>query len=127
MALVIRYVDRRGFLVERLIGLAHVTQTTAIALKEVVYFVLGNNSLSPSRIRGQGYDGASNMQGHLNGLKTLIMQDSISAHSIHCFAHQLQLTLVAVAKNHEDVVFLFEWLNVILATIGGSFKNRDML
>lgn len=52
MALVIRYVDRRGFLVERLIGLAHVTQTTAIALKEVVYFVLGNNSLSPSRIRG---------------------------------------------------------------------------
>lgn len=67
------------------------------------------------------------MQGHLNGLKTLIMQDSRSAHSIHCFAHQLQLTLVAVAKNHEDVVFLFEWLNVILATIGGSFKNRDML
>jgi hypothetical protein len=37
------------------------------------------------------------------------------------------LTLVAVAKNHEDVVWLFEWMSYILSTIGGSFKNRDML
>jgi hypothetical protein len=127
MALVLRYVDRRGFVMERLIGIAHVTQTTALALKETIYSMLEKHSLSPSRIRGQGYDGASNMQGHLNGLKTLIMQDSRSAHSIHCFAHQLQLTLVAVAKNHEDVVWLFDWLSTVLSTIGGSFKNRDLL
>jgi hypothetical protein len=31
------------------------------------------------------------------------------------------------AKNHEDVVWLFEWMSYILSTIGGSFKNRDML
>ena len=61
------------------------------------------------------------------GLKTLVMEDSRSAHSIHCFAHQLQLTLVAVAKNHEDVVWLFEWMSAVLSTAGNSFKNRDML
>jgi hypothetical protein len=89
--------------------------------------VLEEHNLSPSRIRGQGYDGASNMQGHLNGLKTLVMEDSRFAHSIHCFAHQLQLTLVAIAKNHEDVVWLFDWMSAILSTVGNSFKNRDML
>ncbi|XP_044396777.1 zinc finger MYM-type protein 1-like [Triticum aestivum] len=127
MALAIRYVDKRGFSVERVIGLSHVTQTTSLALQQAIYAVLKKHNLSPSRIRGQGYDGASNMQGHLNGLKTLVMEDSRSAHSIHCFAHQLQLTLVAVAKNHEDVVWLFEWMSVLLSTVGNSFKNRDML
>lgn len=127
MALVIRYVDRRGFVMERLIGVSHVSQTTSLALKEAIYSLLTYHKHSPSQIRGQGYDGASNMQGYLNGLKTLVMQDSKAAHSIHCFAHQLQLTLVAVSKNHEDVVWIFEWMNVILSTIGGSFKNRDLL
>ncbi|XP_048544266.1 zinc finger MYM-type protein 1-like [Triticum urartu] len=127
MALVIRYVERRGFVMERLIGLTHVSQTTSLALKQAIYLLLAKHGLSPSQIRGQGYDGASNMQGHLHGLKTLVMEDSRSAHSIHCFAHQLQLTLVAIAKNHEDVVWLFEWMTYILSTIGGSFKNRDML
>jgi hypothetical protein len=107
MALAIRYVDKRGFSVERIIGLSHVTQTTSLALQHAIYHVLEEHNLSPSRIRGQGYDGASNMQGHLNGLKTLVMEDSRSSHSIHCLAHQLQLTLVAVAKNHEDVYDFF--------------------
>jgi hypothetical protein len=37
----------------------------------------------------QGYDGASNAKGHVNGLKKLIMEKSPSAYYIHCFAHQL--------------------------------------
>ena len=100
MALVIRYVDRRGFVMERLIGVCHVSQTTSLALKEAIYSVLTYHKLSPSQIRGQGYDGASNMQGHLNGLKTLVLRDSKAAHSIHCFAHQLQLTLVEIGRAH---------------------------
>jgi hypothetical protein len=44
-----------------------------------------------TQIRGQRYDGASNMKGDIKGLKTLIMQESPSAYYIHCFAHQLQL------------------------------------
>jgi hypothetical protein len=42
--------------------------------------------------------GASNMKGEVKGLKTLIMKDSPSACYVHCFAHQLQLVLVYVAK-----------------------------
>jgi len=45
--------------------------------------------LSIKQVRGQGYDGASNMRGELNSLKSLIMREISSAYYVHCFAHQL--------------------------------------
>jgi hypothetical protein len=51
--LVIRYADRRGFVMERLIGVCHVTQTTSLALKEAIYSMLTYHKLSPSQIHGQ--------------------------------------------------------------------------
>ncbi|XP_075085047.1 uncharacterized protein LOC142168284 [Nicotiana tabacum] len=107
IALVLRYVDKNGEVVERFIGLVHVSDTSACSLKEAIYSLLSEHSLSPSQIRGQGDDGASNMRGEISGLKTLIMKDSLSAYYIHCFAHQLQLTLVANAKKHLDVEDFF--------------------
>ncbi|XP_049387838.1 uncharacterized protein LOC125852155 [Solanum stenotomum] len=107
MALVLRYVSKEGEVIERFVGIIHVSDTSACSLKEAIYSFLSNHSLSPSQIRGQGYDGASNMQGHLNGLKTLILNETPSAYCIHCFAHQLQLTLVALAKkdsNNKDLL-----------------------
>ncbi|XP_060190744.1 uncharacterized protein LOC132620031 [Lycium barbarum] len=98
MALVLRYVNKEGKIIERFLGLVHVKDTSAKSLKEAIYSLLLDHSLSRSQIRGQGYDGASNMQGEINGLKTLILKDNSSAYCVHCFAHQLQLTLVAVAK-----------------------------
>ncbi|XP_027768641.1 zinc finger MYM-type protein 1-like isoform X1 [Solanum pennellii] len=103
MALVLRYVNKEGEVIERCVGIVHVSDTSACSLKESIYSFLSDHSLSPSQIRGQGYDGASNMQGHLNGLKTLILDETPSAYYIHCFAHQLQLTLVALAKKDSNV------------------------
>ncbi|XP_056697552.1 uncharacterized protein [Spinacia oleracea] len=85
------------------------------------------HSLSLSKVRGQGYDGASNMRGEINELKTLVMNDSPSAYYIHCFAHRLQLTLVAVAKENDDCIWLFEQLGYLLNVIGVSCKSREML
>ena len=59
-----------------------------------------------SRLRGQGYDGVSNMQGEFNGLKTIILRENECAYYIYCFAHQLQLTLIAVAKkSYSNLIF----------------------
>ncbi|XP_060202957.1 uncharacterized protein LOC132631399 [Lycium barbarum] len=127
MALVLRYVDKNGEVVERFIGLVHVSDTSACSLKKEIYSLLSNHSLSPSKIRGQGYDGASNMRGEINGLKTLIMKDSPSAYYIHCFAHQLQLTLAAIAKKHGDVEDFFDHVTNVLNVVGGSFKRRDLI
>ncbi|KAK4716118.1 hypothetical protein R3W88_014456 [Solanum pinnatisectum] len=127
MALVLCFVNKNGEVVERFIGLVHVSDTSACSLKKVIYSLLFVHSLSPSKIRGQGYDGASNMKGEINGLKTLIMKDSPSAYYIHCFAHQLQLTLVAIAKKHLDVEDFFYHVSNVLNVVGGSFKRRDLL
>ena len=47
------------------------------------------------------------MQGDINGLKILILKKIKSAFYVHCFAHQLQLTLVDIAKNHINIVEFF--------------------
>ena len=78
-------------------------------------------------VRGQGYDGASNMKGHANGLKKLVLDDCPSAYYVHCFAHQLQLTLVEVAKENSDCVWFFDQVRFLLNLIGNSCKKTRML
>ncbi|XP_049390026.1 uncharacterized protein LOC125854492 [Solanum stenotomum] len=127
MALVLRYVNKNGELIESFLGIVHVGDTSARSLQKVIYSLLLDHSLCLSRLRGQGYDGASNMQGEKNGLKSLILQDAPSAYHIHCFAHQLQLTLVALSKKHPDVKNFFYVVTNVLNIIGTSFKRRDLL
>jgi hypothetical protein len=40
-------------------------------------------------------------------LKAKILQADKSTYYVHCFAHQLQLVIVAVAKKHGDVADFF--------------------
>ncbi|KAH0633980.1 hypothetical protein KY284_036766 [Solanum tuberosum] len=72
MAIVLRYVDRKGSVVERFIGIIYVHDTSALCLKEAIVNYLVQHSLSLCFIREQCYDGASNMQGRLSGLKVLL-------------------------------------------------------
>ena len=53
---------------ERFLALKHVKDTTSDALKEALLALLDHHGLSISKIRGQGYDGASNMRGEFNGV-----------------------------------------------------------
>ncbi|XP_071718978.1 uncharacterized protein [Rutidosis leptorrhynchoides] len=127
MSLVLRFVSSEGAVVERFVGIKQVNDTSALSLKSAIYSMLLGQGLSPCSIRGQGYDGASNMSGAFNGLKTLIMKESQSAHFIHRFAHQLQLALVFVAKNHCSINDFFEQISGLLNMIGSSYKRRDLL
>ena len=85
------------------------------------------NALSFDRIRGQGYDEASNMRGELGGLKTLIQQENASAFYIHCFAHRLQLALMSAAKGNVKVARFFSDVTAICITVGASCKRADQL
>ena len=57
---------------ERFLALKYVMDTTSDALKEALLTLLDHHNLSISKIRGQGYDGASNMRGEFNGLQKKI-------------------------------------------------------
>jgi hypothetical protein len=95
LALCLRYVDKLGRICERFLGVVHVSDTPSLSLKVAIIYLVKDHHLSPTQIREQGYDGASNMKGEIKGLKTLIMKDSPSSYYIHCFAHQLQLVLTS--------------------------------
>ncbi|XXG47017.1 hypothetical protein AAC387_Pa02g1731 [Persea americana] len=127
MDVVVRYVDKGGIVKERFLAIVHMVGTTTLSLKGAIDLLFSRHGLSLSRLHGQGYDGASNMQGEFNGLKTLIMRANEYAFYVHCFAHQRQLTLVAVAKNHIDIASLICLITSLVNVIGGSCKRRDIL
>lgn len=67
------------------------------------------------------------MRGKFNGLKALILKDNDSAFYVHCFAHQLQLVVVAVAKKHDGVKNFFDLLALVVTVVNSSCKRTDML
>ncbi|KAJ9546651.1 LOW QUALITY PROTEIN: hypothetical protein OSB04_019194 [Centaurea solstitialis] len=121
----VRCVDTKGHIIEHFLGVEHVPNTTSISLKMTLDDLFSQHGLSISNLRGKGYDGASNMQGELGGLKTLILNENSSAYYVHCFAHQLQLSLVYVAKELLKITSLFLLLTNVVNVVGGSCKRRD--
>ncbi|PVH38689.1 hypothetical protein PAHAL_5G328300 [Panicum hallii] len=112
---------------ERLIGVVHVAETTSACLKSNIDALFSKYKLSWKQVRGQGYDGASNMRGEFNGLRALILRENGSAHYVHCFAHQLQLVIVAVAKKNDDISDFFYMISLLLNVAGASCKRKDMI
>ena len=55
------------------------------------------------------------------------MKENKSAFYVYCFAHQLQLTLVAVAKNHINIAEFFYVVSNLVTVVGDSCKRRDAL
>jgi hypothetical protein len=78
-------------------------------------------------VRGQGYDGASNMVGEFNCLKANIMRENSSAYYVHCFAHKLNLVVVSLAKKIIDVGELFDMISLLVIVAGYSCKTKDKL
>ena len=112
---------------ERFFGIVHVTGTSSSILKSSIDTLFAQHGLSLKQVRGQGYDGASNMRGEFNGLKALILNENSSTYYIHCSAHQLQLVVVAVANKLDGVENFFNMLGMVINVVNASCKRKDML
>ncbi|XP_060966863.1 uncharacterized protein LOC133035121 [Cannabis sativa] len=127
MSIVLRFVDKDGYVQERFFGLIHVKDTAALTLKECIFSILSNYSLDVQSIRGQRYDCASNMRGQWNSLQALISSECPYAYCVHCFAHRLQLALVPASREVIPVHQFFTKLNSIVNIVGASCKHNDKL
>nr|XP_028951775.1 uncharacterized protein LOC114822039 [Malus domestica] len=98
MAVILRYVDNKNQVIERFMGVQYVIETTSSKLKESIDEFLKLHDLSYSNLRGQGYDGTSNMR-----------------------------ALVALAKKNFDIGAFFTMTNSLVNVVGCSCKRRDAL
>ena len=60
-------------------------------------------------------------------MKTLILNNNPNAYYVHCFAHRLQLTLVAVTKKHNEVGDVFNFISSIINIVGASCKMMEVI
>ncbi|XP_062021391.1 uncharacterized protein LOC133737947 [Rosa rugosa] len=127
MAIILRFVDCDGFIRERFFKVISVADTCSQTLKNEISKVLAQYDLQVENMRGQGYNGASNMRGEFNGLQALFREECPYAYYVHCFAHRLQLTLNAAAKGVHDIWQFFSTLNVIVNFVDSSAKRHSAL
>ncbi|KAG6646247.1 hypothetical protein CIPAW_08G180800 [Carya illinoinensis] len=97
MAIILRFIDKDGFIIERFFHIVH------------------------------GYDGGSNMRGEWNELQTLFLKYCPYAYHLHCWAYKLQLALVATSREAKHVHQSFVHLTSIINIVIGSSKRHDEL
>ena len=71
--------------------------TLTVAIKDILIRCI----LPLNNGRGQAYEGALNMMGHLRGVATRIQEEQPSAINVHCLAHCLNLCLIS----HKSSLF----------------------
>lgn len=72
MSVVLRFVEKTWVIRERFAGAVHVEDTKADTLFQHLVSFIHNFGLDMSKLRGQAFDGASNMRGVFNGLQALV-------------------------------------------------------
>lgn len=100
-SIMVRYVDAKEIIQEHLLSLKVASKTDAQTLLTLLKDTLTSHGLSLSQVRGQCYDGASNMSGVYQGLQARVKQESPKALYVHCYAHCLNLVLVDATKKNK--------------------------
>lgn len=99
----VRFVEKKNdgkhYMREELLSFVNAdTGTKAEALMAKFLETLHTLCLLLDQMRAQGYDGASVMSGHINGVQARIRRENPKAVYIHCRAHVLNLCIVHSSK-----------------------------
>jgi len=127
MGVGIRYTDKKGVTKEVFIGVVCVPNTKAKTLLEKLVGFCEKFGLDMRNLRGQGYDGASNMSGHMGGLQALIKQQCPMAHYVHCFGHKLNLAVDGLVSGVPALFEFLEAIRHIRNLVTGSSKRQAIL
>ena len=96
MTIILRFVDKEGFIKECFFHVVHVRDTTVLILKNEICVVLSHNNVHIENIRDQGYNWASNMRGEWKGLQAQFLKDCPYAY--YCMNYRLQLALITTSR-----------------------------
>ncbi|CAI6349386.1 unnamed protein product [Macrosiphum euphorbiae] len=109
----LRYLNDKGKIEERLVALVTSPDSTGKGMYEVFCNITEKYNINWKRdLCAQAYDGAASMQGQYSGLKTLIQNENPNALYVWCSAHLLNLVIVDTLV-YEKYAALLQSLNAI--------------
>ena len=94
-----RYVSNELEVNEDFVGFYQIPNINADTIIAAIKNTLMRFDLSISRCRGQCYDGASNMSGNRNGVKSQLLNEEKRALYVHCYGHVLCLCVSDTIKS----------------------------
>ena len=103
---------------EEFVGICETDNLDAKSLKNSIVRSLLTVNTDLKKCIGQGYDGASVVAGKLNGVQALFRDEhSHLAQYIHCFAHRLNLVVLAIVHNMQPIFECFSFLQSLYTFI----------
>ena len=93
LAICVRFVDVGGNIREEFLTFVKLARITGAHIAQEILGVLEELDIPVENMRGQGYDGASNMSSEVVGVQTRIREKSPLATYIHCSGHCLNLVI----------------------------------
>ena len=82
-------------------GLYETSTITSDALFTILKDVLLRMQLDITKCRGQCYDGAADVSGHVTGLRSKVLKEESRAIYVHCRAHKLNLAVQDAMNNKK--------------------------
>lgn len=128
MSICVRFVED-SYIKEEFIGFVELTKTDAEAISQSILSCMEQWGLDITKLRGQGYDGASVMNGHVSGVQSRIREVSPKAVYDHCRSHNLNLVVthsrktVHPIRNIIDNVVQLTWFVCASANRKNIFKE----
>ena len=99
----IRWVSDCYEISEDVVGMIQLSDTSAETIYKSLKTSLISLGLQIENCRGQGYDGASNFQGHISGVGKRFQEDNPAAIPVHCLAHCVNLCVQEVARKVSSI------------------------
>ncbi|KAL4090151.1 hypothetical protein QTP88_025050 [Uroleucon formosanum] len=123
-AFVLRYCTNDGLIKERLICVDETVDSTGNGMYELFCKVCDKYNLNWRHdLIGQAYDGASNMQGAVKGLRSLIQNENKSALHVWCSAHCLNLAVVDCCEATECAQDFFGTISSLVTFLGARKRT----
>ncbi|KAL6593950.1 hypothetical protein ACP70R_048851 [Stipagrostis hirtigluma subsp. patula] len=127
MVLFVRYVNVKGEVVERLLGIVPEPDVYDSGIKAPVDLMLSEAGLSLANVRGQGYGLARYGDEIFTQLKKSVAEASASAYCMHPNAFKLQSTLASASQDRVETYQLFQAVDLLSDLIQGSPQFREKL
>ena len=128
LCLCVRFVSEsegRHTLKEEFVQFQAADDLTGDGLANQILSLLNSHGLNLSKLVGQGYDGASAMSGHINGVQANVRKQAALATYVHCSSHVLNLVLNTGSDVHE-MRDMFAVIKEVTNFINDSAKRRTI-